>query len=279
MGNRPTFDVLNEFYKLPESERKAGAIKIANLAASERVIVSPPEEALVLKVHARFLAREKDGSLRHAEGSDFPLMRGDPKVLKRWGLFLQPNTEMMWITGKEWRSLLPEAPKIGQRIEVDSAIPMRMARFHLNPKRATTSEGGIVREKEVKVAEMILVVESVSNEMIVTRVEGRVHWGSEFDESKATSPNGDLKLGYETALVGKVVFDRETKTVTRFDVVAPGDIWGRWGDANNKSIDVERAGRKPFGFAFELANGESPTERIPPGGNGRYVEGTGYFRD
>ena len=41
---------------------------------------------------------------------------------------------------------------------------------------------------------------------------------------------------------------------------------------------VERPGRTPFGFAFELATGDSPTDRIPPGGNGRYVtERTGYF--
>ncbi len=40
---------------------------------------------------------------------------------------------------------------------------------------------------------------------------------------------------------------------------------------------VERPGRAPFGFALELATGDSPTDRIPPGGNGRYVERTGYF--
>jgi hypothetical protein len=41
---------------------------------------------------------------------------------------------------------------------------------------------------------------------------------------------------------------------------------------------VERPRRTPFGFAFELATGNSPTDRIPPGGNGRYVaEEAGYF--
>jgi hypothetical protein len=41
---------------------------------------------------------------------------------------------------------------------------------------------------------------------------------------------------------------------------------------------VERAGRTPFGFAFELASGNSPSNRIPPGGNGNYVtESTDYF--
>ena len=60
------------------------------------------------------------------------------------------------------------------------------------------------------------------------------------------------------------------------DIVAPGEVWGRWGDANGKSMYVDRPGREPFGFAFELATGDSPTDHIPPGGNGRYVERSGY---
>ncbi len=97
-------------------------------------------------------------------------------------------------------------------------------------------------------------------------------------KSKATTPNGPLGQGFETPIHGRIEYDRVKKAFTRFDMVAPGEVWGRWGDANGKSMYVERPGRKPFGFAFELATGESPTDRIPPGGNGRYVtERTGYF--
>ena len=108
-------------------------------------------------------------------------------------------------------------------------------------------------------------------------LEGFVHWGSDYDASKATTPNGPLGQGYETPLYGRVEYDRAKMAFTRFDIVAPGDVWGRWGDANGKSMYVERPGRNPFGFAFELAAGDSPSDRIPPGGNGSYVERTGYF--
>ena len=108
-------------------------------------------------------------------------------------------------------------------------------------------------------------------------MNGFIHWGSEYDASKATSPNGPLAQGFETRLEGRLEYDRMKKAFTRFDVLAPGHVWGRWGDANGKSMYVERPGRAPFGFAFEKA-GESPTDRIPPGGNGRYItEKTGYF--
>ena len=51
-----------------------------------------------------------------------------------------------------------------------------------------------------------------------------------------------------------------------------------WGDANGKSLFVERPGTTPLGFAFELTQGDSPTERIPPGGNPVYMSTkSGYF--
>jgi hypothetical protein len=39
---------------------------------------------------------------------------------------------------------------------------------------------------------------------------------------------------------------------------------------------VERPGRNPVLIAFELAVGDSPTNRIPPGGWGYFLD-LGYF--
>ena len=72
-------------------------------------------------------------------------------------------------------------------------------------------------------------------------------------------------------------YDRTKNVFTRFDIAAPGEVWGRWGDANGKSLFAERPGRTPFGFAFELAEGNSPTHRLPPGGNGERADRAGYF--
>ena len=162
-------------------------------------------------------------------------------------------------------------------MNVDSAIVERMARFHLTPQRATTSEGGIVSKRSVKAARLAVVVEDVSSQQIRMALTGFVHWGSDYDQSKATTPNGPLGQGYETPLHGRLEYDRTKKVFTRFDIVAPGHVWGRWGDANGKSMYVERPGRHPFGFALELATGKSPSDRIPPGGNGHYVTDRGYF--
>ncbi len=279
LGRRPCAEVLEKFKKLPATERKPGAVRVAELKTSDRVIPSPPKGGLVLRVHARFLSRDKDGTLRHAETTDFPLMRAKPRVMRSWKRFLEPNTEYMWLTQKERKSLIPSEPKIGQQIHVDQIIAERLARFHLTPQRATTSEGHIVRKRSVKSAKISLVVKSISPTQLLMNLRGFIHLGSDFDATKATTPNGPLRQGFATHLYGRLEYDRTKKVFTRFDIVAPGQMWGRWGDANGKSMYVERPGRSPFGFALELARGESPSDRIPPGGNGRYVsERSGYFR-
>jgi len=275
LGTVPNAAVLEKFGKLPEAERKPAAVGVPNLKPSETVIPSPPEGGLVLRVHARFLARGDDGAVDPARRQP-PL--DQPDVMRAWELFLQPNTEYMWLTREEWQALVPAEPSKGETIKVDPAIVERMARFHLTPQRATTSEGGIVSPKAVKAARLNLVVTEVSPQQVHLRMEGFVHWGSDYDEAKATTPNGPLPQGFETSIDGRLEYDRQNKTIRRFDVVAPGHIWGRWGDANGKSMYLERPGQAPFGFAFELARGNSPSDRIPPGGNGRYVtEQTGYF--
>ena len=278
LGYHPCPAVLEEFRKLPEAERKPGAVQVADLKPAEQIIPAPPEGGLVLRVHARFLSRGEDGKLRHAKPSDFALMRDKPAVMKSWELFLQPNTEYLWLTKEEWQSLVPADLRKGQRLPVNPAIVERMARFHLTPQRATTSEGGIVAKKSVKAARLALVVEEVTPQQLRMRLEGFVHWGSDYDEAKATSPNGPLAQGFETPLHGRLEYDRMKKAITRLDLVAPGDVWGAGETPTARACPRNVRARNPFGFAFELATGSSPTDRIPPGGNGHYVsELAGYF--
>lgn len=277
LGRQPTADVLEAFQALPASEREPGAVQVPPLPEADRVIPAPPADGLVLRVHARFLAKDKSGELRAADVTDFPLMVESPGTQRTWKTFLQPNTEFMWLTSRESQSLIPANPESGMKLNVDADLVQRMARFHLTPQRATTSEGGIIRQSSVKSASLDVVVTEVTADRIRMKAEGRIHWGSDYEPELATTPNGPLKQGFETLIMGRLEYDRRNKVWTRFDLVAPGEVWGRWGDANGNSMVVERPGRGPFGFAFELADPTRPTDRIPPGGNGRYLEGTEYF--
>ena len=268
LGHEPSAKVLEAFQKLPEAERKPGAVVVRDLEPAERVIVSPPEGGLILKVHGRFMSRDDKGQLRYAKRDDFRSISS---------LTLEPNTEYMWLTREEWQALVPANPVKGEKLPVASAISERMARFHLSPSRALTSEDGIVSKNEIKKAVLTLVVDDVSPGRIRLSLEGLVHTGSDYDAAKATSPNGPLRFGFATPIHGILEYDRTKKVFVRFDIVAPGEVWGRWGDANGKSQDIERPGRTPIGFAFELAKGESHTDRLPPAGNGGRALRSGYF--
>jgi hypothetical protein len=279
LGHAPSTKVLEAFRNLPESERQAGAIKVADLEPAQRLIPSPPAGGLVLKVHARFLGRDKE-ELRYAKPEDFPLMGDAPESRRSWLLFLEPNTEYMWLKEEEWKSLVPAKPAKGEKLAVAPIIADRMARFHLTPRRAMTSEGGILRKADVRSAQLSLVVEDVSEERVRLRLYGFVHTGTVFEKEKATTPNGPLGFGFAAPLHGILEYDRLKQSVVRFDLIALGEVWGRWGDANGKSLFVERPGSTPFGFAFQLARGNTPTERIPPGGNPTYIAPkSGYFDD
>ncbi len=271
LGREPSAKVLEEFQKLPEAERKPGAVAVRDLGPDEAVIPSPPPGGLVLRVFGRFLARDDQGRLRHIQPEDFPRVRGDLDFLTA------PNTEYMWLTADEWQSLVPAQPVKGEQLQISAALSQRMARFHLSPRRALTSEDGIVSKSAIKKANLMLVVDDVSSDRIQLRLSGFIHYGSDYDAAKATSPNGPLDFGFESPIHGILEYDRASKKFVRFDIIAPGDAWGRWGDANNNSMTIERPGRGPIGFAFELATGDSPTNRIPPAGNGLRALRSGYF--
>jgi hypothetical protein len=275
----PTAKTLEAFRKLPDEEHKPGGVSVPDLDSSQRLIPAPPENALILRVHARFLSRTGDGQLAYTAGEDFPQLRGRKELLQAYRMLFETNVEYMWLTESEWRSLVPDRPRQGDSLAVDPAIGERMARFHLSPRRALTSEDCIVSKRDVKASSLMLVVEEVSDARIRMRMTGFVHTGSDYDAAKATSPNGPLEFGFETHIDGVLEYDLAKKQFLRFDLVAPGDVWGRWGDANNNSQRIERPGRTPIGFAFELAVGDSPTNRIPPGGNGRRAERNGYFAE
>jgi len=276
LGSMASTKVLEEFRKLPESERKPGAVAVSDLPAADRLIPAPPPGGLVLKVHGRFLARDGDGTMRHVKGEDFPQLQGKDGTFRYLGFLFEPNTEYMWLTEAEWKSLVPANPAKSDKLAVAPAIGERMARFHLTPRRALTSEDGILSKKDVKSASLTLIIEDISAERLRLRLVGFVHTGSDFDAARATTPNGPLGFGYATPLHGILEYDRTKQVFSRFDIVAPGDVWGRWGDANGKSQTIERPGRTPIGFAFELA-GDSTADRLPPGGNGGRALRSGYF--
>ncbi|MEZ5304847.1 MAG: hypothetical protein R3F11_29990 [Verrucomicrobiales bacterium] len=222
LGGMASPEILDAFAKLPENERLPGAVKVPGLPEAARVIPEPPEGGIVLRVHARFLHRE-GGTLRAAALGDFPQIAAEPDRWAHWALFLQPNTEYAWLTADECRAMIPDNPKAGDRIEGDPTIAARLARFHLTPKRATTSEAGILRPSDVRAARFTLEVTEATPECARAarrRDQDRLRFDAEKRPRRTSAADGvrgtarrDRRIRPEGGRVHPVRHHRERRSV------------------------------------------------------------------
>jgi len=72
-------------------------------------------------------------------------------------------------------------------------------------------------------------------------------------------------------------YDRKDQVIMKRSGGALGDSWGRVGDANGKSVSIERPGRNPLGFAIELVVEPAPVDCLVPMGRAAKLQGLDYF--
>src|SRR5262249_14845171 len=105
---------LAEWARLPEEERKpkfpTGLPKVANMSSPP----APPKNGLILKSYIRALQRDP---------GDGQLIRTDKMTVAdgSYNYAAEPQLDHVWLTEKEWRSLLPET-KVGATREVPNDI-------------------------------------------------------------------------------------------------------------------------------------------------------------
>jgi hypothetical protein len=233
---------LEAWDRLPESERKPGAVRVGDLKPDPHFTRTPPSGGLILNVYTRALERDARGELRLA-------------ALKVNGVNRSPQHDHLWLTEAECRSLIPAQPKQGMTVPVPDAVTKRIFRYHLVD--STLGEPVSWRANEVLAGELKLTVNKVTPAAVELRLSGFARLGTPTDITDLT-PKG---RGYEPRLAGTLRYDRKRKVLDRFDVVAVGDVWG-----DNPIYQAGRAGRQPLGVAFELVHGRSPADRVPPQG-------------
>ena len=228
---------LKRWKALSADDRKPGAVKVpAHGKVDARYTRVPPDGGLILRTFTRILDRDDKG--KYVRGTcDFA--GGD-----------RPARDHVWLTREEWQSLLPAAPSKGQSVAMPAAITRRLVRFHLLDN--TRGEPTYWRADEVRKASLTWTVTAVSQSEVVMELTGAALLSSDADPEKA-------KRGYDVALRGVLRYDRAKKAVTRLDLLALGEHWGR-----STFTPGARPGRKPLGVAFELVARTAPANRIPP---------------
>jgi hypothetical protein len=167
----------------------------------------------------------------------------------------ETQSDMLWLTEAEWKSLIPANPKPGDCSEVASAIQ----------KRFYSTIGidymeGSVNSLSPRKTTMTLTVEREDDERIVFRLDGYAHLGKEFDEKLRSEPNS---RGCELRVLGDVRYDRKKHAIERFDVAGAGRAWGNKMDYIRREIKLEQY-PWTYGIAWELVTGDTPQDRIPP---------------
>ncbi len=232
---------------LPESERKpAEPITDAN-----RPMPLPPPGGLVLTIYDVPLLPAEDG-LRSGGGS-----HGIPG----------PQRQSLWLTEAEWKSLLPEHPRVGATTEVPAKLVKRICLFGLRPATAWHVEHfwdpDSVRRGEIQLTTLKATASSVR-----MRVHGSVLLLKKSgiktrpDAKIATPP--DLEDRYDARPEGQLVYDPQQQKITRWDMVVLGDHQGAyWPNVGGKSSRNFTAEPIAIGFAFELDQSDYalPAER------------------
>lgn len=260
LRERDLAPLLAEFKALPEGARRPELPDPAAATASERPAPDPPAGGLVVRGYCTYLdAAAKDTSRRiqrfyYEENPD------------AWAA--ETQSDMLWLTEEEWRSLLADKRDAGG----GSAVPMEIQRRFFSTVGIDYMEGSVnalpVRESTMT---LTLLGESDAGELQL-RLDGHGRMGAAFNADSASKAD---TRGCELRVIGHVTYDRKAGKLTRFDVAGIGEAWGNKMDYTRREIRIPGE-RWAYGIACELVTGSAPYDRIPPynmlhyGGRMRY---------
>jgi hypothetical protein len=218
--------------------------------------LEPPAGSLVLRAYFSYL-NESDA---------------DPSPVRKMRWFTQiiesrfPGTDTVWVTEREWKSMIPPTPKKGDKLVFPSTLQNRILRYYAAPELVGWNNTDYY---QVRSSEFTLTVDDASADGFRLRLEGFARKGKEFNEKDLAPMGGDFRfLGYLHYNAAKKVFDR-------FDVLALGKGWGGGGEPINGTgkgpivayVPVYDREIRPYGvgLAYTLVSGDRPADRVPPG--------------
>jgi hypothetical protein len=252
--------VREEYARLPKEERTPELPDAAKAQPPKRPVPQPPANGLIVRGYCTYLRHdEKDRFVRSNEY----YYKQNPD---RW--MVETQSDLLWLTESEWKSLIPTSPKPGDRSEVAAVIQKR---FYCTI--GIDFMEGSVNSLPARELTMTLTVKQVDDAVVLLRLDGYAHLGKEFDEKLRSEPNS---RGCEVRVLGEVQYDRKKQAIARFDVVGVGRAWGNKMNYVNREVRLDRYPWM-YGIAWELVTGDAPQDRIPPYNLLHYNSAGPYF--
>jgi hypothetical protein len=239
--------VLAEYAGLPKDERQPLLEDPAKAKPPQRPVPQPPKNGLIVRGYCTYM--KQDDQKRPVRSREF-YYKENPD---RWAA--ETQSDLLWLTEAEWKSLIPAAPTPSDKSEVTHAIQKR---FYCT--LGIDYMEGSVNSVPLRASTMTLTVQSIDDNTIVLRLDGQADLGKELDEKLRRQPNS---RGSQLRVLGKVHYDRKKQAITRFDVVGVGRAWGNKMDYVGREIRLDDYPWM-YGIAWELVTGDAPKDRLPP---------------
>jgi hypothetical protein len=238
---------LSDYRYLPKEQRTPPLEHPAQATPPTRPVPQPPPGGLIVRGYCSFLRRDGKGTTYHASEYYY---RENPD---RWAA--ETQSDLLWLTEPEWKSLIPAISNVGDRSDVARAIQKR---FYSTI--AIDYMDGSVNSLPTRDATMTLTVQYADDKSVLLRLDGYARLGKELDNDLRSQSNS---RGSEIRALGYIGYDRGKKAITRFDVVGVGEAWGNKMNYLKREI---RLNQYPwmYGIACELVTGNSPQDCIPP---------------
>lgn len=185
-----------------------------------------------------------DGLVLRMTCRDLPLKAGDwSQVI--WNDAVWENLDYAWFRKQEAFQWIPQSIAAGASWEIPPPLVERLVRFHMIDN-VRCHMAKFFRKEDVQLARLTGKVVEVQGNNVSLRFEG---------ESRAERL--DTKVGCETRMLGRAVFNTSSRRFTLFELIAVGTRWGR----QQTRPDPKPT---PLGFIFVLPPGNDPRDHAPP---------------
>jgi len=228
---------LGDWNRLPDSERKPGAIKIPEPKEDPKRVekdlrlTKPPANTLILRTYVRGLKIDEKDRLYAPKLIDWEYNQKLPA---------EPNRDFMWLQESEWKALVPKKPERDDSFTVPDVVRDRICYWHIAGGYHTLP--GYHTKDQFQSREMTATIDELRADGFTLRLTG----------------SAQLKTKATYRFHGVLRYDSKKGAFTRFDVIALCDE-----GMEPKKHAQNVAPFRHYGVAFELA-GNRTDDLLPP---------------
>jgi hypothetical protein len=248
--------LLAAFRALPESARKPLLADPKSATPAKRPVPLAPEHGLVVRGYCTYLKTDESGRPQRAKRLYY---QQNPDA---WAA--ETQSDMLWLTQAEWRSLIPESSSVGTQI----TVPKEIQRRFFSTIGIDYMEGS-VNALPLRESTMTITIEEAGR----LRIDG---FGAMGKPHGAGAKNDPRSRGCELRVIGRIAYDPKEKNITAFDLAGVGEAWGNKMEYTRREIGIPGL-RWKYGIACELVTGSAPEDLIPPYNMLHYGSKMKYF--